>query len=128
MIKNPQFIDEMHPDLPSFFGLGHIDGLAQACCNSIANALELLQSSGKPSIYTFYLGLIYELKLMYKACNIFADIFSVTHLNNIVKNIQLFKIDIFQWLFKARFKFHAFSRLIWTMIRTALSQVLWIGK
>ena len=30
--------------------LAHIDGLAQDCSNSIANALELLQSCTKPSI------------------------------------------------------------------------------
>ena len=29
----------------------HIDGLVQNCSNSIANALELLQSRTKPSIY-----------------------------------------------------------------------------
>ena len=29
----------------------YIDGLAQACSNFIADALELLQSSTKPSIY-----------------------------------------------------------------------------
>ena len=29
----------------------YIDGLAQDCSNSIANALELLQSFNKPSIY-----------------------------------------------------------------------------
>ena len=29
----------------------HIDGLVQDCSNSIANALELLQSGTKPSIY-----------------------------------------------------------------------------
>ena len=29
----------------------YIDGLVQDCCNSIANALELLQSCTKPSIY-----------------------------------------------------------------------------
>ena len=29
----------------------HIDGLVQDCSNSIANALELLQSCAKPSIY-----------------------------------------------------------------------------
>ena len=29
----------------------HIDGLAQDCSNSIANAMELLQSRAKPSIY-----------------------------------------------------------------------------
>ena len=31
--------------------LAHIDGLVQDCSNSIANALELLQSCTKPSIY-----------------------------------------------------------------------------
>ena len=31
--------------------LMHIDGLVQDCSNSIANALELLQSCTKPSIY-----------------------------------------------------------------------------
>ena len=30
----------------------HIDGLVQDCSNSIANALELLQSCTKPSIYS----------------------------------------------------------------------------
>ena len=30
--------------------IGHIDGLLQDCSNSIANALELLQSCTKPSI------------------------------------------------------------------------------
>ena len=30
-----------------------IDGLVQDCSNSIANALELLQSYIKPSVYTF---------------------------------------------------------------------------
>ena len=29
----------------------HIDGLVQDCSNSIANALELLQSCAKPLIY-----------------------------------------------------------------------------
>ena len=31
----------------------HIDGLVQDCSNSIANAMELLQSCTKPSIYIF---------------------------------------------------------------------------
>ena len=31
----------------------HINGLVQDCSNSIANALELLQSCTKPSIYVF---------------------------------------------------------------------------
>ena len=31
----------------------HFDGLVQDCSNSIANALELLQSCTKPSIYAF---------------------------------------------------------------------------
>ena len=31
-------------------GILHIDGLVQDCSNSIANALELLQSYTKPSI------------------------------------------------------------------------------
>ena len=30
---------------------GYIDGLVQDCSNSIANALELLQSGTKPSTY-----------------------------------------------------------------------------
>ena len=30
---------------------GYIDGLVQGCSNSIANALELLQSCTKPSIF-----------------------------------------------------------------------------
>ena len=34
--------------------LDDIDGQVQDCCNSIANALELLQSCTKPSIYTFW--------------------------------------------------------------------------
>ena len=29
---------------------GHVDGLVQNCSNSIANALELLQSCAKPSM------------------------------------------------------------------------------
>ena len=29
----------------------HVDGLAQDCSNPIANALELLQSSAKPTMY-----------------------------------------------------------------------------
>ena len=33
----------------------YIDGLVQDCGNSIANALELLQSCTKPSIYRFVL-------------------------------------------------------------------------
>ena len=33
--------------------LYHVYGLAQACSNSIANALELLQSCAKPLMYTF---------------------------------------------------------------------------
>ena len=33
----------------------HIDGLVQDCSNSIANALELLQSCTKPSIWTWKL-------------------------------------------------------------------------
>ena len=33
----------------------HVNGLVQNCSNSIANALELLQSSTKPSIYVIYL-------------------------------------------------------------------------
>ena len=36
--------------------MGHIDGFAQDCSNSIASALELLQSCTNASIYyTFYL-------------------------------------------------------------------------
>ena len=31
----------------------YLDGLVQDCSNSIANALELLQSCTKPSIYTY---------------------------------------------------------------------------
>ena len=34
--------------------LKHINGLVQDCSNSIANALELLQSCTKPSIYRLY--------------------------------------------------------------------------
>ena len=37
--------------LASKIELNHIDGLVQDCSNSIANALELLQSCTKPSIY-----------------------------------------------------------------------------
>ena len=33
----------------------HIDGSAQDCSNSIANALELLQPCANPSIYNFFL-------------------------------------------------------------------------
>ena len=33
--------------------LGYIDGLVQDCSNSTANALELLQSYTKPSIYVY---------------------------------------------------------------------------
>ena len=40
----------------------HIDGLAQDCSNSIANALELLQSCAKPSIC---LALIYDRSELY---------------------------------------------------------------
>ena len=36
----------------------HIDGLVQACSNSIADALELLQSCAKPSIY--YISMLSE--------------------------------------------------------------------
>ena len=35
----------------------YIDGLAQDCSNSIANALELLQSCTKPSICLYIAGL-----------------------------------------------------------------------
>ena len=35
-------------------GFWHIDGLAQDCSNSIANALELLQYCAKPSICNIY--------------------------------------------------------------------------
>ena len=37
--------------MDSFMVADHIDGLVQDCSNSIANALELLQSCSKPSIY-----------------------------------------------------------------------------
>ena len=36
-----------------WFPESHIDGLVQNCSNSIANALELLQTCTKPSIYIF---------------------------------------------------------------------------
>ena len=40
---------------PSSCGLDiYIDGLVQGCSNSIANALELLQSYAKPSICGFF--------------------------------------------------------------------------
>ena len=35
------------------FSVKYIDGLVQYCSNSIANALELLQSYTKPSICAF---------------------------------------------------------------------------
>ena len=43
----------------------YIDGLAQDCCNSIANALELLQSCTKPSIYgfLFYWSMLLKIQL-----------------------------------------------------------------
>ena len=34
----------------------YIDGLVQDCSNSIANALELLQSCAKPSIFSHFLS------------------------------------------------------------------------
>ena len=37
----------------------YIDGLVQDCSNSIANALELLQSFTKPSIYFWQIIIIY---------------------------------------------------------------------
>ena len=37
--------------LKSLHLIHYIDGLAQNCSNSIANALELLQSCAKPSIW-----------------------------------------------------------------------------
>ena len=40
-----------------------IDGLTQNCSNSIANALELLQSCTKPSILYSLVSLIHELRL-----------------------------------------------------------------
>ena len=40
----------------SLFCCGHIHGLVQDCSNSIANALELLQSCNKPSIFTWLTG------------------------------------------------------------------------
>ena len=36
----------------------HIDGLVQDCSNSIANAMELLQSCTKPSICAIYVRII----------------------------------------------------------------------
>ena len=39
---------------------GHIDGLAQDCCNSIANALELLHACIKPLICSSHV--IYAIK------------------------------------------------------------------
>ena len=35
----------------------YFDGLVQECSNSIANALELLQSCTKPSIHVFHLSM-----------------------------------------------------------------------
>ena len=40
---------------------GDVDGLAQDCSNSIANALELLQSCTKPSMCGVNLGLVVRL-------------------------------------------------------------------
>ena len=37
----------------------HIDDLVQGCSNSIANALELLQSCTNPSIYSLHLSVFY---------------------------------------------------------------------
>ena len=44
----------------------HIEGLAQDCSNSIANAQELLQSCTKPLIYKMYFSVIeiYDLDLL----------------------------------------------------------------
>ena len=38
----------------------YIDGLVQDCSNSIANALELVQSCTKPSIYNGNFCMVYE--------------------------------------------------------------------
>ena len=38
----------------AFLGDYYVDGLAQDCSNSIADALELLQSCAKPSMLFFF--------------------------------------------------------------------------
>ena len=43
--------DESANQLAQVCTIIHINGLVQDCSNSIANALELLQSCTKPSIY-----------------------------------------------------------------------------
>ena len=47
-------------------GDAYIDGLVQDCSNSIANALELLQSCTKPSIYALVSWVIF---VQVMACN-----------------------------------------------------------
>ena len=37
-----------------FLNINYIYGLVQDCSNSIANAMELLQSCTKPSVYVYY--------------------------------------------------------------------------
>ena len=44
-----------HVECVSMSWCYHIDRLVQDCSNSIANALELLQSCAKPSIYMYWL-------------------------------------------------------------------------
>ena len=52
--------DEKVSGIKALFLKGHIDGLAQDCSYSIANALELLQSCTKPLLYNLD-GPVFEL-------------------------------------------------------------------
>ena len=72
--KQKNYIDNQK--VQTFTKLHHFDGLVQDCSNSIANALELLQSCAKPSI--LYLSHISHIKYSYlyfketmiKACHL----------------------------------------------------------
>ena len=65
MFQNENFCQEMSaekmfvisfiPEYGTFHVWHYLDGLMQDCSNSIANALELLQSCTKPAICTYLL-------------------------------------------------------------------------
>ena len=58
----------------------YIDGLVQDCSNSIANALELLQSCTKPLIYNVHMLIIIQIPMKIL---LFSKTYNYTHLNSL---------------------------------------------
>ena len=95
----------------------HLDGLMQARCNSIANALELCLSCTNPSIFTSTRNPIVEIRLSYDDHNLHNGI-SYTGKTSLClfatlrqKQNGCHLPDIFKWIFlneniQSLIKFH----------------------